>query len=128
MKNCQLLVEEGSSDLNEDLVKEFIQFTMKGLKIKSPVNVHLVHSKVPQLQTSGVYIGDNNEIWVRVKNRLHCDIFRSIAHELVHKRQHEIGKLKPNSGDDGSSEENEAHAIAGLIIRKFGKKHPEIYD
>jgi hypothetical protein len=30
-------------------------------------------------------------------------------------------------GEDGSDIENEANAVAGIIIRKWGKLHPEIY-
>jgi hypothetical protein len=31
-------------------------------------------------------------------------------------------------GSDGSLIENEANAMAGEIVRKFGKKYPEIYN
>ncbi len=31
-------------------------------------------------------------------------------------------------GADGSEFENEANAVAGVIIRKWGRIHPEIYD
>jgi hypothetical protein len=37
-------------------------------------------------------------------------------------------RLYENSGDDGSSEENEAHSFSGLIIRKYGKLKPKIYE
>lgn len=114
--------------IDKDLVKEFINFVIKGLKIQTPVKIHMVTKDTPELTTSGVYMEDTGEIWIRIKNRIHCDIFRSLSHELVHHRQKEIGKLNKNSGDDGSSEENEANALAGVIIRKFGKKHPEIYE
>ena len=30
-------------------------------------------------------------------------------------------------GNDGSDIENEANAVAGIIMRKYGKLHPEIY-
>ena len=37
-------------------------------------------------------------------------------------------RLYDNSGDDGSNEENEAHSFSGLMIRKYGKVKPEIYE
>jgi hypothetical protein len=37
-------------------------------------------------------------------------------------------RLYDNSGEDGSSEENEAHSFSGLMIRKFGKLTPAIYE
>jgi Zn-dependent peptidase ImmA (M78 family) len=54
---------------------------------------------------------------------------RSIAHELVHHKQNIDGRLDnaEDPGADGSEFENEANAIAGLIIRKWGRLHSEIY-
>jgi hypothetical protein len=38
------------------------------------------------------------------------------------------GRLKPNSGNDGSPEENEANSTAGVVMRKFTKLHPEVLE
>ena len=37
-------------------------------------------------------------------------------------------RLYPDSGEDGSNEENEAHSFSGLMIRKFGREKPKIYE
>ena len=37
------------------------------------------------------------------------------------------GELKPDSGRDGSPEENEANARAAVTMRKWGKLHPELF-
>jgi hypothetical protein len=57
-------------------------------------------------------------------------VCRSIAHELVHHKQMLEGRLKNTAldGQDGSPIENEANSTAGIIIRKYGKLHPEIYN
>ena len=49
---------------------------------------------------------------------------------MVHHKQMQRGDLKnnPNTGDDGSPEENEANAKAGELIRIFGRQNPEIYE
>ena len=68
------------------------------------------------------------EIKVLTKGRALVDILRSIAHELVHAKQHEEGRLEPGSGDYGSPIENEANSIAGIIMRKFQRENRDIYD
>ena len=67
---------------------------------------------------------------VYVKNRAIIDVCRSIAHELVHHKQNIDCAFEgaEDPGADGSEFENEANAVAGVIIRKWGKLHPEIYD
>jgi hypothetical protein len=68
-------------------------------------------------------------IKIYAKNRAIIDICRSICHELVHHKQNLEGRLVDavQDGEDGSEIENEANAVAGVIIRKWGKQHPEIY-
>lgn len=58
-------------------------------------------------------------------NRHPMDVMRTVAHELVHWKQKVEGKVL--DGSDGSSTENEANAIAGIIMRRFGKNHPYWY-
>jgi Zn-dependent peptidase ImmA (M78 family) len=56
------------------------------------------------------------------------DVCRSIAHELVHHKQNLENRISDHINDgDGSEIENEANAVAGVIIRKWGKLHPELY-
>jgi hypothetical protein len=63
-----------------------------------------------------------------VKNRNVADILRTLAHELVHRKQDEEGKIDYNSGETGSEVENEANAMAGVLLRDFGKTHENIYE
>jgi hypothetical protein len=53
------------------------------------------------------------------------DILRTVAHELVHYRQDIRNELNDQSGATGSPEENQAHEIAGVIMRHFNKQYPE---
>ena len=39
--------------------------------------------------------------------------------------KHELG---PDSGNTGSPQENEAHEIAGIIMRDFGDLHPDFFN
>ena len=57
-----------------------------------------------------------------------ADILRTLAHELVHRKQDEDERIDYNSGDTGSEIENEANAKAGILLRKFGKQNEKIYQ
>lgn len=132
MKKIKIYIEEGSENMTDEFIKlliKFIPFVCKFIEIKKPFSLHLVHSDVPQIRTTAVYINTDNEIWIRVKNRnMMADLFRSICHEMVHHKQNEMGLLNQDSGKDESPEEGQANRIAGIVIRKFGRKYPEIYE
>ena len=71
----------------------------------------------------GIFIDD--EIHIAIKGRHPMDISRTLAHELVHwKQRTENQEL---DGSDGSTTENDANAIAGQIMRKFGRIYPEYF-
>lgn len=131
MKTVEIYIEEGADNMTKEfvnLLKKFIPFVIKFVKIKTPFTLYLVHSDVPQIKTTAVYVNTDKEIWIRVKNRnMMADVFRSICHEMVHHKQNELGMLDQYSGEDSSSEEGQANRIAGIVIRKFGRMFPEIY-
>ena len=78
-----------------------------------------------QQPSFGMYDIDENTLYVGLKNRHPVDILRTVAHELVHFRQDINDELNMDSGKTGSPEENQAHEIAGVIMRNFNKKYPE---
>jgi hypothetical protein len=49
-------------------------------------------------------------------------------HELVHVKQHEEGRIKPNSSYPGSPIEVEAYAVAGMLIKIYGSANPHIFE
>jgi hypothetical protein len=54
---------------------------------------------------------------------------RSIAHELVHHKQYEDGRLDgPKPPDIGGEIEDEANAKAGQFIKMFSRIDETIYD
>lgn len=123
-------MREGLSKSDQDLkgVADFINFAKEFLGIKDDVKVLLAYERTPDLKTTAYYDLDGF-VKVYVKDRAFVDICRSIAHELVHHLQNIEGRLvnAAKDGEDGSPIENEANAVAGVIIRKYGKLHPEIY-
>ena len=112
---------------NKDTIDKFVKFCNHSLNIQSPCKIGFV-DKPDEDMTTGCFSPLSREIKVLTKGRALVDILRSIAHELVHAKQHEDGKLKPGCGDDGSPIENEANSLAGVIMRKFQRGNRDIYD
>ena len=78
--------------------------------------------------TAACYDPNTNEISIYTKGRAFADICRSLAHEMVHQKQNELGLLEADSGNTGSDIENEANACAGIIMRNFGDVVGNLYD
>ncbi len=127
----QLLRERllSKSDIDTRVVANFVNFAKEYLGITDDVKVALAFNKTPDLKTTAYYDLEGF-IKVYVKDRAIIDVCRSIAHELVHHKQMLDKRLTnpAEDGKDGSPIENEANAVAGVIIRLYGKKHPELYE
>lgn len=118
------------SNTKEDVLKltNFINFTKKYLGINDDLKVELAYERTPDLTTYAYYqLGKLVKVYA--KNRNTGDIMRSIVHELQHHRQYLDGRLTnpAEQGKDGTDIENEANAVAGKVLRIYGKEHPEIY-
>ena len=77
------------------------------------------------------YSPGSREVHIMSKNRHPMDIFRSVAHELVHHKQNEDGKLGKDiakEGATGSPTEDEANYMAGRIMRWYGKAFPSSFS
>lgn len=115
-------------DKRESILVEFVEFCAEVLDIQD------VKSKIDftedknDTKTFAHFNPSDNEIVVYVKNRNLADILRSLSHELVHMKQNKEGKLNRTSGKTGSPEENQANTIAGILMREFGRLHPEIFE
>jgi GNAT superfamily N-acetyltransferase len=69
------------------------------------------------------------EIWVYLGNRNTADIMRTLCHELVHYRQFEKGSAKEQMTEPERLRiEDEANAVAGRMMREYGKQHVDIYE
>ena len=115
--------------IHESVIDDFIEIGKKELSLDDDFRVNLT-SNGDDIETLASYDMIDNEINVLTKDRAEADIIRSIAHEMVHHKQNERGDLRgnPEEGEDGSPWEDEANAKAGVLVRRFGKINPEIYD
>ena len=110
---------------HDDLFSEFTEFATQYLNLRNPPDITYVE-QMEGRDTFACWSGDG--ITLAYKNRHPMDVFRSLAHELVHHKQHEMDVLHSESGKTGSEHENEANAVAGIIMRDFAKIRPEYFS
>ena len=114
----------------QPMVDSFVSFASDELGIKSLPGVNFKTSDEQDEQPSfGGYSPFSKSIVVSTKNRHPMDIFRTIAHELVHAKQDEDGRLSDvaKEGATGSDIENEANSMAGIIMRKYAKNSKHVF-
>lgn len=111
------------------LLKEFIGYCKEYLKLKSlpPLKMSYDPTTAESRRSFGGYDPNNKSIELSVANRHQADVFRTLAHELVHYKQDLQNRLTPESGKTGHQHENEANAAAAIIMRNFAQKRPEMF-
>jgi cytidyltransferase-like protein len=112
-------------------IGEFVKYAIKNLEIQKPprnLTFSYDNAAAKEKRSFGYFDPNANKIWVYCGNRNMADILRTLAHELVHRKQDEDGRINYESGKTGSEIENEANAQAGVLLRDFGKQHEEIYQ
>ena len=105
-----------------DQTKTFVSWVKAQLDITQPIHITLVSKKIHNgIQTSfGGFDPNNDKIRVVVTGRHMLDVFRTLAHEIVHFKQKLDGK--DLDGSTGSDCENEANAVAGQLMREWNKR------
>jgi hypothetical protein len=113
-----------------DILKDFLRFCKKELNIQSLPHIKVVTDLefVNTNRSFGGYYPHENTVRIYCKNRVVADYLRSLAHELTHHRQFELNMLQPGAGETGSEIENEANAMAGILLREYGQINPSIYS
>lgn len=113
--------EASTSDLS------FIRFCIAELGIQTRPNIRIGddHAKAQEHRAMGYYSPADNYIWVLRGQRVPADWYRTLAHELVHWRQRELGQGL--DGADGSEIENEANSKAAVLLREWGRRDQSIY-
>lgn len=113
-----------------DTIKHFVGYCKKELNIQSLPKIKLIGDKsfVSEFRSFGEYNPGLAQVRVFYLGRNLADVCRSLAHELVHHRQEELGMIQDNSGETGTEIENEANALAGILMRDYGKLNQSVYD
>ena len=125
--------------LNEDMtrkefdghLKSFMKFTADKLGFdEMPEVIYKEPDDHGDQPSFGGYAPGEKKLVVMTKNRHPMDIFRTVAHELVHHKQNldgRLGKDIKQEGSTGSDIENEANSEAGKVMRWFGKSNPDMF-
>lgn len=117
---------ENSKETFVEIFRKFLPLAMKVIGLKSlPEFIFEKDVDSPDQPTFGQFSNGKNTLQVNIVNRHPNDILRTIAHELTHYKQDYDDRLNDKSGETGSPEENEAHAVAGVVMRHFNKMYPE---
>lgn len=113
-----------------EIAKRFIRWAVKELGIDGdpPVKFSNDLARVKDRHTFGTTEADG-KIWVYVGDRNTADMLRTLCHELVHYKQFQDGSAHEDMDKDVEQRiEDQANALAGRLLRKYGKKHEEIYE
>ena len=114
----------------EPEVAKFVDWTAKRLNLQKVPSIELSMDS-EEAQTNhhtGGHVPGEGSVWVYAKNRNLVDILRTVFHELVHVRQHEIGMIKPGDSYPGSPIEAMADMLAGKYIKIYGEKNNHIFQ
>ncbi len=117
-------------DTTDNITADFIDFAVQALDLKKVPKITFTDDEelARNMHSLGAYNPKNDELLVVKGPRLTADILRTLAHELVHLKQNELGPLGKEDSKTGSPVENEANAAAGILLRKFGEYRPEIFE
>jgi len=118
------------NDINKKKLSDFVKFIKKELKLKDVPTISIQNNRDGLKTTANYdYTKENKIVKVCSKNRALVDVMRSLAHELVHHKQWEDGRLNgPKPPDIGGEIEDEANAKAGQFIKMYSKIDETIYD
>jgi hypothetical protein len=122
MLEAQKMFEDWNSD-KEQKIQDFASWAIKKLEIKKAPHIKLVAGS--GTNALGYFNSETKDIVIAIKNRHQMDIMRTLAHELVHRKQSESGEI---NGKTGSSNENQANALAGVLLRHWGEKNPDHFN
>lgn len=129
MRSQEFLAENLNLKKANLILDKFVEFAAEeiGLKQLPEINFFTDTARSVKHSSFGGYGGQ--QINITVVNRHVLDVCRTLAHELVHYKQDIEGRITSNDdGADGSPIENEANAQAAVVMRKWGKLHPELFD
>ena len=109
-----------------DALRDFLPLAVKHLKMEKLPKIKLLRDvETDHMPSFGKFSNDDRTVHLGIKNRHPNDILRTLAHEMVHYVQGEQDRLDADSGATGSTEEDEANAEAGVVMREFNQQFPQ---
>jgi hypothetical protein len=112
-----------------EIINKFIKEVSEYLGVDdNKIEISYKPTEAAEMQSFGKHTPSTGIIRVVAINRNLADILRTLAHEMVHRKQEKEGRLYAGAGEDGTDIENEANAEAAIIMRRFGKANPIIFE
>ena len=113
-----------------DAIDDFAQFAKDTLNLETLPQIDLNYDleAAENFGAFGGYYPEEQRIELNVAGRHTMDILRTLAHELVHYRQGTLEPLPEDAGDTGSPYENEANALAGVMMREYGQRNAHMFS
>lgn len=128
--STKMFLSEKDVPNHTEIIFDFMRFAVHELELHNVPTLKI--KKDPQWsvihKSFGRYRDDLGQIELAVGNRHIMDVLRTLAHELQHRKQDEREHMPPGAGATGSRFENEAHAVAGVLMRKYADLHPEYFE
>ena len=123
-------VNEEADSAREQQIRDFMQWCKHKLKLKQELpSIEFSDEKDSEdMHHTGYYNNAEDKLWVYTGNRNLIDILRTVAHEFTHRKQGEQGRIEADQSYPGSPIEQEADAVAGYLMKLYGKEHPEIVE
>ncbi len=107
------------------LLHEFCLFCADELPIEGSFKIFLTSNREKYgIGTTAAYACGLNECYIYAKNRALPDVMRSIAHEMTHMMQDQMGLIVGPVRDAGGFHEDQANARAGELLKLFAKSKP----
>ncbi len=108
------------------LIGQFCVYCADMLPIEGDFKVYVVGSrKQYNISTTAAYMINQNCCYIYGKNRAVPDIMRSIAHEMTHMMQDQMGLINGSIRDAGGFHEDQANSKAGELLKRFVQENPE---
>lgn len=108
----------------DKIINDFVPFVAEKLRMDNLPEVRI--EKDPKFamsnKTFGIYVPDKGGFTVEVHGRNIVDVLRTVAHEMTHHRQNEVGSKKSRT-----DLEIEATTAAGMLVKIYCENHPELY-
>jgi hypothetical protein len=123
-------INESTFRDHEEQLRDFVRWCVGELKIKQALpRIRFQDAKEgPDQHRTGYYDDNSDVMWIYTGNRNMIDIMRTVAHELTHRKQHEDDQVHGDQAYPGSTIEQQADAVAGYLMKLYGKLHPEIIE
>jgi len=121
-------VKESADDIDVQL-QNFVRFCADRLELEQIPRIQIKRDPAWSRRNNsfGRYIPDADTLIVSIANRHPLDAMRTMAHELTHRKQDEQKDMPIGAGDTGSDWENQANALAGVLMRDFAEQHPDYF-